>query len=113
MPETATGHDTPADVMQAAALARAVLPSMSSEDLQKALHECLCTTDEVIEGVFEDVVIHEAMNDCLREQDRKAMKEHLASKHKAKGKRMAHTKHIQAFLEQDAETAKKRRPQKN
>ena len=96
--DIAGDHDVPEDVLEAAALARVIVPDMTSAEMQQALHERLVTNDEVVEGVFEDVVNDDSCADCLREQDRKAMREHLEHKKQAKAKRQQHSKNVAAYM---------------
>lgn len=89
----------PPDIVFAAELSKTILPDISEDELQEALHERLTTTSEVVEGVFEDVLNDDTTQDCLREQDRKAMKEIVQSKAKAKAARLAHARNVQAYIE--------------
>ena len=72
-----------------------------------------CATEDLIEGVFEDVVTDETCGDRLREQDRRKMKEDLMKKSTAKAQIFVHTKHIQAYLKHEAESKPKKQPAKN
>ena len=96
--------DVPDDVQEAAQLARAILPNMTDSELQQALLERMASSDEITDSVFEDVVNDDSIGDCLREQDRRAMKEHLQSKQRAKAKRVEHQKSIQNYMKWEATT---------
>ena len=102
--------DIPDDMLEAAQLARTLVPDMTDIEMQQALLERLCSNDEIIESVFEDVVNDDSIGDCLREQDRRAMKEHLQSKQKAKAKRLEHSKSIQNYMKWEATTKRIHNP---
>ena len=63
--------------------------------------------------MLEDVATDDSCGDCLRKQDRKAMKGHLMHKREAKAKRIAHTKHIQAYARHEEDVRSKKPAKKS
>ena len=74
MPSDTSDHDIPEDAIQAATLARHLVPSLSPEEMHAALFERLCTEDEVIEGLDDDMLTG---NSSVDDEDFRFFRDHL------------------------------------
>jgi hypothetical protein len=106
VPEHSPEAKVPQDVAWAAELINILQPDMEPAKMQEALMTRATSANNITETLLSDVWSDEMMQDCLRDQDRKAMKDIIGTTAKAKESRLQHAEHIKKLVA-DRPTKKK------
>lgn len=97
-PEQQPSSEVPQDVAWAAELVNIVAPDMKPNMVQKALMTRVSVDQNICETLMSDVYSDEALQDCMRDQDKKSMKDIVQSTAKAAARRKHYAETIKKFV---------------
>lgn len=97
-PEQEPQSEVPQDVAWAAELINILTPDLEPTAVHGALMARVTVDQNICEPLLADVYSDEALQDCMRDQDKKAMRDIIQSSTKSSERRKKHSECIQKFV---------------